>query len=87
MSTTVSAFEQSSSAIEPRPPIVLTAIETAIRMGLPAEELEKMRRAQRGPRYYRLNGAGFGKIVYLLDDVEAWLEQHARRADAYDTKP
>jgi len=53
----------------------LTAIETAVHVGLPPSALEEMRRENRGPTYYRLGSDAAGKIVYMLEDLDAWLQR------------
>jgi hypothetical protein len=77
-------MSSSASASDTNLPVFLSAIETAVHLGLSAADMEKMRRDSKGPNYYRLdvNGRGKGKILYRLEDVQAW--QHRQQRDAID---
>lgn len=72
-------MSSSVSASKINLPVFLSAIETAIHLGISVADMEKMRRESKGPKYYRLdvNGRGKGKILYRLEDVQAW-HRHQR---------
>ncbi len=59
-------------------PLFLTSMEVAGMLRLSPKTLEKMRLEERGPRYFRLGGAGRAKVIYRLDEVEEWLAKFHR---------
>ncbi len=81
-------MSSSVSASKIKLPVFLSAIETAIHLGLSAADMEKMRRESKGPKYYRLdvNGGGKGKILYRLDEVETWQREAIANSQSSQTK-
>lgn len=57
--------------------VIMTASEVAGMLRISCQTLEVMRLGGRGPRYIRLGREGVGRVVYLLSDVEAWLERYS----------
>ena len=54
-------------------PAVLTTEEAAIYLGLSHQTLANWRVHGLGPAYSRLGGAGRPRIVYLVEDLDAFL--------------
>ena len=54
-------------------PAVLTTEEAAVYLGLSRQTLANWRFHGRGPAYLRLGGAGRPRIVYLPEDLDAFL--------------
>lgn len=54
-------------------PAVLTTKEAAVYLGLSDQTLANWRVRGRGPAYLRLGGAGRPRIVYLPEDLDAFL--------------
>ena len=54
-------------------PAALTAQEAATYLGLSRQTLANWRARGQGPAYARLGGAGRPRIVYLIEDLDAFL--------------
>ena len=63
-----------SAAIAQLPPRYLRTPEAARFLGLSGRTLEKHRTYGTGPRYSKLGG----RVIYCLDDLQAWVERGAR---------
>jgi predicted DNA-binding transcriptional regulator AlpA len=63
-----------SAALSQLPPRYLRTPEAARFLGLSGRTLEKHRIYGTGPRYSKLGG----RVVYRLDDLQAWVELGAR---------
>ena len=63
-----------SAAIPQLPPRYLRTPEAARFLGLSGRTLEKHRTYGTGPRYSKLGG----RVVYRLDDLQAWVELGAK---------
>jgi len=63
-----------SAAIAQLPPRYLRTPEAARFLGLSGRTLEKHRTYGTGPRYSKLGG----RVIYGLDDLQAWVERGAR---------
>ena len=63
-----------SAAIAQLPPRYLRTPEAARFLGLSGRTLEKHRTYGTGPRYSKLGG----RVVYRLDDLQAWVERGAQ---------
>ncbi len=63
-----------SAAIPQIPPRHLRTPEAARFLGLSGRTLEKHRTYGTGPRYSKLGG----RVVYRLDDLQAWVERGAK---------
>ena len=63
-----------SAAIPQLPPRCLRTPEAARFLGLSGRTLEKHRTYGTGPRYSKLGG----RVVYRLDDLQAWVERGAK---------
>lgn len=61
------------------PPRLLRTEEAARWLGLSARTLEKHRCTGGGPAYRKLGG----RVVYLVDDLEAWIAASVRRSTSY----
>lgn len=61
------------TAIKPR---YVTTPDAAIHLGLSPRTLEKHRCYGTGPTYRKLGG----RVVYAIDDLEAWAERGTRRS-------
>lgn len=57
-------------------PAVLTTEEAAIYLGLSRQTLANWRVHGLGPAYSRLGGAGRPRIVYLIEDLDAFLRDN-----------
>lgn len=57
-------------------PAALTAKEAAIYLGLSRQTLANWRVHGLGPAYSRLGGAGRPRIVYLPEDLDAFLRDN-----------
>lgn len=66
-------------------PAALTAEEAAIYLGLAHQTLANWRARGQGPAYVRLGGAGRPRIVYLIEDLDAFLR--ANRVETTGRKP
>lgn len=62
-----------STPTAPVTPAALTAEEAAIYLGLSRQTLANWRVHGLGPAYSRLGGAGRPRIVYLVEDLDAFL--------------
>ena len=62
----------------PAPPRLLRTEEAARWLGLSGRTLEKHRCCGTGPAYRKLGG----RVVYVLADLEAWVDQGVRRSTA-----
>lgn len=60
-------------------PKYLTAQEVADHLGLSVALLSKYRQTGTGPHYYQPEGPGT-RVLYKLDEVEAWVESGAQVA-------
>ena len=63
-----------SAALSQLPPRYLRTPEAARFLGLSGRTLEKHRIYGTGPRYSKLGG----RVVYRLEDLQAWVELGAR---------
>lgn len=72
-----------SQAPIPLPPRLLRTEEAARWLGLSGRTLEKHRCTGTGPAYRKLGG----RVVYLLADLEAWIDAGARRSTAHRGLP
>jgi len=63
-----------SAALSQLPPRYLRTPEAARFLGLSGRTLEKHRIYGTGPRYSKLGG----RVVYRLDDLQAWVELGSR---------
>jgi predicted DNA-binding transcriptional regulator AlpA len=63
-----------SAATAQLPPRYLRTPEAARFLGLSDRTLEKHRTYGTGPRYSKLGG----RVVYRLDDLQAWVERGAK---------
>ncbi|HXQ45258.1 MAG TPA: helix-turn-helix domain-containing protein [Caulobacteraceae bacterium] len=63
-----------SAALSQLPPRYLRTPEAARFLGLSGRTLEKHRIYGTGPRYSKLGG----RVVYRLDDLQAWVELGAK---------
>jgi predicted DNA-binding transcriptional regulator AlpA len=63
-----------STANAQLPPRTLRTPEAARFLGLSGRTLEKNRSYGTGPRYSKLGG----RVVYRLDDLQAWVERGAK---------
>jgi hypothetical protein len=61
-------------------PTVLDATQAASQVGLSVSTLAKLRLRGGGPAYCKLGR----RVIYRLDDLEAWLERN-RRCSTSDT--
>lgn len=62
--------------VEPIRPRFLRTPDAAVHLGLSARTLEKHRCFGTGPAYRKLGG----RIVYSIDELEAWAERGRRRS-------
>lgn len=60
-------------------PRLLRTEEAARWLGLSPRTLEKHRCTGAGPAYRKLGG----RVVYLVDDLEAWIAASVRRSTSY----
>ncbi|MCR5879675.1 AlpA family transcriptional regulator [Phenylobacterium sp. J367] len=60
------------------PPRLLRTEEAARWLGLSGRTLEKHRCCGTGPSYRKLGG----RVVYMVDDLRAWVDEGARRSTA-----
>jgi predicted DNA-binding transcriptional regulator AlpA len=72
-----------SQAPIPLPPRLLRTEEAARWLGLSGRTLEKHRCSGTGPAYRKLGG----RVVYVLTDLEAWIDAGARRSTAHRGLP
>ncbi|TPW27708.1 helix-turn-helix transcriptional regulator [Pararhizobium mangrovi] len=63
------------------PPRYLRTPEAARFLGLSGRTLEKHRTYGTGPRYSKIGG----RVVYRLDDLQAWVERGTKRSTSDDT--
>lgn len=63
------------------PPRYLRTPEAARFLGLSGRTLEKHRTYGTGPRYSKLGG----RVVYRIDDLQAWVDRGAKRSTSDDT--
>lgn len=63
------------------PPRYLRTPEAARFLGLSGRTLEKHRTYGTGPRYSKLGG----RVVYRVDDLQAWGDRGAKRSTSDDT--
>lgn len=63
----------------PITPAALAAEDAAAYLGLSRQTLANWRARGQGPSYSRLGGAGRPRIVYLVEDLDAYL--HANRVE------
>jgi predicted DNA-binding transcriptional regulator AlpA len=63
------------------PPRYLRTPEAARFLGLSGRTLEKHRTYGTGPRYSKLGG----RVVYKLEDLQAWVERGAKASTSDDT--
>ena len=63
------------------PPRYLRTPEAARFLGLSGRTLEKHRTYGTGPRYSKLGG----RVVYRLEDLQAWVERGAKASTSDDT--
>lgn len=63
------------------PPRLLRTEEAARWLGLSGRTLEKHRCCGTGPSYRKLGG----RVVYLIDDLRAWVDKGERRSTAQRT--
>ncbi len=59
-------------------PVFLSSTELADMLQMSPRTLEGMRLDGRGPKYVRLGKGGKAKVLYLLSDVEDWINAHRR---------
>lgn len=64
-------------------PRYLTTKEAARYIALSPRTLEKYRRTGEGPLFRRFGG----RVVYALDDIEAWANKAVRRSISETTHP
>lgn len=57
-------------------PVFLTAVEVANMLRMSPRTLEGLRLAGKGPPFIRIGKTGRSKLLYKLQDVEAWVESH-----------
>jgi len=65
------------------PPRLLRTEEAARWLGLSGRTLEKHRCCGTGPSYRKLGG----RVLYLLDDLEAWIDENERRSTSHRDLP
>lgn len=63
----------------PLPPRLLRTEEAARWLGLSGRTLEKHRCTGTGPAYRKLGG----RVVYVIADLQAWIDAGARRSTAH----
>lgn len=63
------------------PPRYLRTPEAARFLGLSGRTLEKHRTYGTGPRYSKLGG----RVVYRLDDLQAWVDRGSKSSTSDDT--
>lgn len=63
------------------PPRYLRTPEAARFLGLSGRTLEKHRTYGTGPKYSKIGG----RVVYTLDDLQAWVARGGRRSTSDDT--
>lgn len=63
------------------PPRYLRTPEAARFLGLSGRTLEKHRTYGTGPRYSKLGG----RVVYRIDDLQAWVDRGAKQSTSDDT--
>lgn len=63
------------------PPRYLRTPEAARFLGLSGRTLEKHRTYGTGPRYSKLGG----RVVYRLDDLQAWVDRGSKQSTSDDT--
>jgi len=63
------------------PPRYLRTPEAARFLGLSGRTLEKHRTYGTGPKYSKIGG----RVVYTLDDLQAWVARGDRRSTSDDT--
>lgn len=59
-------------------PVFLSSAELADMLQMSPRTLEGMRMDGRGPKYVRLGKGGKAKVLYLLSDVQDWINAHRR---------
>jgi predicted DNA-binding transcriptional regulator AlpA len=57
--------------------------EAARWLGLSGRTLEKHRCCGTGPSYRKLGG----RVVYLMDDLQAWVDESERRSTSHEGLP
>lgn len=70
-----------SATATPLPPRYLRTPEAARFLGLSGRTLEKHRTYGTGPRYSKLGG----RVVYRLDDLQAWVDRGSKQSTSDDT--
>jgi predicted DNA-binding transcriptional regulator AlpA len=68
-----------STAQPALPPRLLRTEEAARFLGLSGRTLEKHRCTGTGPTFRKLGG----RVVYVLDDLQAWIQQGERRSTSH----
>ena len=63
------------------PPRYLRTPEAARLLGLSGRTLEKHRTYGTGPRYSKIGG----RVVYAIDDLQAWVARGGKRSTSDDT--
>jgi predicted DNA-binding transcriptional regulator AlpA len=69
------------SSTPPLPPRYLRTPEAARFLGLSGRTLEKHRTYGTGPRYAKIGG----RVVYRLEDLQAWVARGAKNSTSDDT--
>lgn len=67
-----------SSAV--KQPVYLTSQEASDLVRISIRTLEKMRVEGTGPRYLKAGGGKRSRVLYLEQDIAAWLEEHAHHS-------
>lgn len=67
----------------PAPPRLLRTEEAARWLGLSGRTLEKHRCTGTGPSYRKLGG----RVVYMLADLQAWIDEGERRSTSHRGLP
>lgn len=65
-----------TSSLSGSPQRLLRTPDAALILGLSARTLEKHRCYGTGPAYHKLGG----RVVYAIEDLQAWAEQGVRRS-------
>ena len=58
----------------------LTSVEAADYLRLAVRTLQDMRVDGTGPSYYKMGPGRQAKVVYTLDDLDAWVAQYQYRS-------